>query len=1093
MSLSPHLNHQIAVSGCARVVARLCKGSSQARVKSCAPTRVPRILVSALLLSVASAATPCKEFRPSLSVCGQNATSRRADQPGREIRPSFENSTYDIGSRDEPLKLIRFCGAGVFVSRGGVEEQAVWAVGNLLVGQTAVWYKWGLLIWVALVLCAAQMLLILVLLRQRAKNREVEKSLAERLAFETFHFELSTTFMDLSEEQVTSKIEESLGRIAEFLNLDRITLFECSQTGADLTATSTWSNGTSEAMVSNSKPIPWPWWTSKGLSGVTFGDRHIPPAETVEVRRFLLESGIQSIASVPLRIGGEVVGAISFVSTRSRLVWTEQLVKKLKVLAEIFSHALKRKRDMEVLSASQAVRRESEQRLRLAIEAGKLGGWEWDLKTERTFWFGESHAQIGMKRVEDHPESRQDFWDRVHPEDREHLRVAIESAKENHLEFDEEFRCVWPDGAEHWLRSTGRFFYGPDGEAQRLVGVSRDITLDRQAEQALRERQTELREAQRIAKVGSWKWDPETDTVTWSEELYRIAGIDPSMPAVSYKDHGKIYTPESWEKLQAAVEEALRTGTPYELDIEMIRSDGETRWLTARGEALRGSHGRIVQLHGTVQDITERKNIEEALRMSETRLRFTQENAHIGAFEWDLLKNESFQSAEMERIYGVEPGSFSTGVPKWIEYVHPDDRSRMEHEVREHVERGGTADSEFRIIRPSGEVRWLFSRGHVLSDSANKPIRMVGISIDITDRKRAADALRESEERFRMVANTAPVMIWMSGTDKLCTYFNQPWLDFTGRPLEAELGNGWAEGVHRDDFAGCLEAYNSAFDRRQKFEIEYRLRRHDGEYRWILDMGVPQFKTDQSFAGYIGSCIDVTERKLADEALSNVSRRLIEAHEEERTRIARELHDDINQRLALLEIDLEQLETAPLGLSAEATSHIQVFRQRVSEVASDVQTISHRLHSSKLEYLGLASAIKSFCKELSQRQKVEIQFTCDSIPETLPPEISLSLFRVAQEALLNCVKHSGVRKFEVDLRALEEQVQLTVSDSGVGFDLTKTANNPGLGLISMHERTRLMKGAISIVSEPMKGTTVQVHAPLGAPLESKRAAVQKAG
>ena len=798
----------------------------------------------------------------------------------------------------------------------------------------------------------------------------------------------------------------------------------------------------------------------------------------MEVRRFLLESGIQSIASVPLRIGGEIVGAISFASTTSRLVWTEQLVKKLKVLAEIFSNALKRKRAMEVLSASQAVLRESEERLRLAIEAGRLGGWEWDLKTGRTFWFGESHAQVGMTKSEQNPESRQDFWDRVHPEDRERLAEAVESAKRGHTRFDQEFRCVWADGSEHWLRSTGKFQYGPDGEAERLVGVSRDITQRKQSEQALKQRETELREAQRIAKVGSWQWDPETDTVLWSEELYRIAGLDQSMPAVSYKDHVKIYTAESWERLQDAVTEALRTGTPYELDLEMIRFDGERRWLTARGEARRDAHGRVVQLRGTVQDITERKKIEKELRESETRLRFTQENAHIGVFEWDILKNENFQSTEMERIYGVEPGSFATGVYTWMEYLHPDDLERIEREVREHVERGGTADSEFRIIRPSGEVRWLFSRGHVFSDSQQRPIRMVGIAIDITERKQIAEALRESEERFRMVANTAPVMIWMSGPDKLCTYFNEPWLEFTGRPLEAELGNGWAEGVHPEDFAKCLETYSKAFDRRQNFQIEYRLRRHDGEYRWVLDMGVPQFKTDQTFAGYIGSCIDVTERKLASEALSSVSRRLIEAHEEERKRIARELHDDINQRLALLEIELDQLEIPSLSLSPEASLHLQAFRRRVSEIASDVQAMSHRLHSSKLEYLGLASAIKSFCKELSERQKVKIKFSCDSIPSTLPQEISLCLFRVAQEALLNCVKHSGVREFDVVLREVGAQIELTVSDCGVGFDIAKTTNNPGLGLISMHERVRLIKGAISINSEPMKGTTIQVYAPM---------------
>jgi PAS domain S-box-containing protein len=132
--------------------------------------------------------------------------------------------------------------------------------------------------------------------------------------------------------------------------------------------------------------------------------------------------------------------------------------------------------------------------------------------------------------------------------------------------------------------------------------------------------------------------------------------------------------------------------------------------------------------------------------------------------------------------------------------------------------------------------------------------------------KRSETVLRESEERFRLVADTAPVLIWMSGTDKLCSYFNKPWLEFTGRSLESELGNGWAEGVHPNDLQRCLDTYTQSFDRREKFRVEYRLRHHDGEYRWILDVGVPRFNEDGSFAGYIGICIDVNERKLVEQA-----------------------------------------------------------------------------------------------------------------------------------------------------------------------------------------------------------------------------------
>ena len=280
------------------------------------------------------------------------------------------------------------------------------------------------------------------------------------------------------------------------------------------------------------------------------------------------------------------------------------------------------------------------------------------------------------------------------------------------------------------------------------------------------------------------------------------------------------------------------------------------------------------------------------------------------------------------------------------------------------------------------------------------------------EHEQGAQVVRESEERFRLVANTAPVMIWMAGTDRLCTYVNQPWLEFTGRPLEAELGNGWAESVHPEDLNRCMHTYTQAFDRRESFRMEYRPRRHDGEYRWLSDIGVPRFNPDHSFAGYIGSCTDVTERKLAEESLADVGRRLIEAHEEERTWIARELHDDVNQRMALLAIELDRWNQQLPPSAVEFHDHIHHASQRLSDIATDIQALSHRLHSSKLEYLGLVAAAQSFCKELSEQQKVEIDFSHTAIPRSVPKEISLCLFRVLQETLQNAVKHSGVRHYQ---------------------------------------------------------------------------------
>jgi PAS domain S-box-containing protein len=405
-----------------------------------------------------------------------------------------------------------------------------------------------------------------------------------------------------------------------------------------------------------------------------------------------------------------------------------------------------------------------------------------------------------------------------------------------------------------------------------------------------------------------------------------------------------------------------------------------------------------------------------------------------------------------------------------------------------------------RFFRRDGSLIW--GRLSVSLLNNGTPPLVVAMVEDITEQRRAEEerfqqaairqraemALRESEKRFRLVANTAPVMIWMSGPDKLCTYFNEQWVEFTGRSLQQELGNGWTEGVHPGDFERCWETYSTAFDRREPFEMEYRLRRHDGEHRWILDRGVPRFNADGSFAGYVGSCIDDTERKLAEEALSTMSQRLIGAQEEERSRIARELHDDISQRLAFLATNLDRLkQELPPSVTAFGQDILEI-RKEVVHLATDVQSLSHRLHSSSLQHLGLLAATTSFCKELSERQNVGIDFHSENIPEELSEEVSLCLFRVLQEALQNAIKHSGSRHFQVSLTGTRNEIRLVVHDSGVGFDPQEALRGRGLGLTSMKERLKLVDGQLFIESKAQHGTTIQARVPVNPKVNSLEAA-----
>ena len=221
-----------------------------------------------------------------------------------------------------------------------------------------------------------------------------------------------------------------------------------------------------------------------------------------------------------------------------------------------------------------------------------------------------------------------------------------------------------------------------------------------------------------------------------------------------------------------------------------------------------------------------------------------------------------------------------------------------------------------------------------------------------------------------------------------------------------------------------------------------------------------------------------------EEALSELSRKLIESQEQERARIGRELHDDINQRLGMLSLELEQLQENP----SDVRLRVKELRRQMAEVSNDIQALSHDLHSSKLEYLGVVPGMKSWCKDFAERQGMEISFKND-VPSALPLEIGLSLFRVLQEALHNVIKHSGVRRVEIELWEDSSQTHLIVSDSGIGFNVEAALQGKGLGLTSMRERVRLVSGTITIESKPMVGTIIHVRVPLESGYVPKRQAV----
>jgi PAS domain S-box-containing protein len=355
------------------------------------------------------------------------------------------------------------------------------------------------------------------------------------------------------------------------------------------------------------------------------------------------------------------------------------------------------------------------------------------------------------------------------------------------------------------------------------------------------------------------------------------------------------------------------------------------------------------------------------------------------------------------------------------------------------------------------------------------------------ERKQSEEARKKSEEKFLKAFRASPVAIALtSAKDHRYIEVNDTFERLTGYRREEVIGRTpfdiglWVEPSRREELTKRLLSEGGVRDR----EVHYRVK--DGSIRIGLTSADLIEIEGEPYVLAVTS--DITDRKQAEEALSHASRRLIEAQEKERNRIGRDLHDDIGQRLALLAVGLQQMKQAIPDSAVEVSSRLDELWKQTSEISADVQALSHDLHSSKLEYLGIVAAMRGFCREFGEKQKMEIEFESHDLPSPLPtPEISLSLFRVLQEALHNAVKHSGVRHVEVQLWGSPGEIHLTVSDSGAGFNTQAAKEGAGLGLTSMEERLKLVNGELSVESQPQRGTAIHARVPLRSKSDSMRA------
>ena len=492
--------------------------------------------------------------------------------------------------------------------------------------------------------------------------------------------------------------------------------------------------------------------------------------------------------------------------------------------------------------------------------------------------------------------------------------------------------------------------------------------------------------------------------------------------------------------------------------------------------------GQGVLVASAIRDVTERKLVDEA----RLRLAAIVDSSDDAIISKTLDGRITSWNAAAQRIFGYAADE-AVGQP--VSFLIPPELIAEEYAILDLLRGGRHIDhyETVRVTKAGKRVNVSLSISPV-KDSSGKIIGVSKIARDITERKLA----EESKERFRSVFECSAVGMALVGHDGRWAQVNRALCEMLGYSEQELLGTNFQSLTHPDDLEADLSYAQKVFTGQLRFyHMEKRYIHKQGHVVWVTltASAVPDASGKVSYG--IAQVQDITARKNAEatlrrdkEELHRLAGRLITVQEEERKRIARELHDDINQRLALVAVSLSNLNEDGPSLNSLTKQSFDKVRQEVSNLGKDVQELSHRLHSSKLEYLGLAAAAGGFCKEFSARHNVEVLFTYDNIPRDLPTVISLSLFRVLQEALQNALKYSGTRQFEATLQGTSNEIHLRVHDSGVGFDSESTVNRHGLGLISMNERMKLVDGQLSIDSKSQCGTTIHASVPLSGGVKS---------
>ncbi len=900
----------------------------------------------------------------------------------------------------------------------------------------------------------------------------------DHLLFERMISDLSARFVQVAPDKVNGEIERALKEVLEFYQVDRCGLLGMSPDRKRAHVThAAYADGIERVSGEIDLAALFPWSYERLVrygEDVSVPNTEELPPEAEKDRLSWAAMGVRSSLTIPLFVKGRVLSLIVLNAMRRQISWHEIHIPRLRLLGEIFINALERR------NADQKLR-ESEARLSLAADSARAMLWTLEIASGRIWTTEKAKEFFGFA-----PDSEMDlesFLKIVHDEDRENLRRTVEETVRSGEENSAEYRIVRPDGSIRWVLSRGRPYPATPASDTRVMGVSLDMTEYKAVEAQRMEYEERLASAIEVAALGFYEMNEDYHVSFLEDRGRALLGITKEEEPRGREFWLAHIHPDDLPRVLDLSRNVLEGGVDhFATEYRYIHPQRGLTWLYHLSHVLRrDAAGKAVRIVGVMQDVSERRQAEAALRESMARHR-----AVVEAFDgYIYICSPDYRVEFMNQRMVERTGRNAVG-ELCYKALHERD-TICEWCVNERVFQGETVRWE---VQSPKDNRWYYVSNTPIRH-ADGTVSKQSMILDITERKSAEEELLKEKNKLQSIMSAINSGITIRDVSYDLIYQNEYSLQMFGNRLGEKCYRVFEDIDYICNGCPVAKAIEDGMSHTLVKEVEMT----PGEITFWENTAVPMRDAN----GDIYACLEInqniTERKLAEKALQQseaalrssqndfrkLAGRLISAQEEELRRLSRELHDDLTQRLAVLAIQAGKLEMDLNNrpeVHPDAVQKISQIKEQLITVSENVHRLSRQLHPTILDDLGLVRAIESECAALMKRENIKIIFAHEDVPAVISNDIALCIYRVVQEGLKNVLTHSCAKRCEIFLKGSKGALCLTITDNGVGFDPVEVRHKPGLGLSSMRERAQLVQGDFAISAQPGKGAVVHICVPL---------------